>query len=462
MIANKPLFWHQGLFLQPHHFQYHDLAAQEMVGALRRTMQPFNWGIQEFVLNIPALSTGVFDVQKIAAVMPDGTQFHFPEDAVLAPRNFSSVWAERNKPFRVYFGVKRLSRADANVTIVADREMGTRTTTRYIAIGRGEEINDLYQGGQSANIKALDMVLRIFWEEEVASAAGYEIIPLAQLVQDGDSIQLDAQYAPPSLNMSSATALMRAIKELRDDLVSRARQLEEYKGGEAGQNDAGHRMIRYQMALQVLGRYAPMLAHYIDADYVHPWHAYATLRQLIGELSVFSARVDVLGSRSDGGEPVNTYDHLAAGQAFRAAKNVAELLLNEITVGPELMANMERVDHGRFTATLNDAFLDRNVAHYLVLRTERAFDSLLDSFKTFSKLGAKDEVDIYVKRALPGLSVRYLQVRPEGLPYRPNAYYFRLDRRDAPWETIERYRDIALLWDDAPEDLKVELVVVRR
>jgi len=40
--------------------------------------------------------------------------------------------------------------------------------------------------------------------------------------------------------------------------------------------------------------------------------------------------------------------------------------------------------------------------------------------------------------------------------------YVRLDVHDEQWASIERHRDIALLWEDAPEDVSVELVVVRR
>ena len=48
------------------------------------------------------------------------------------------------------------------------------------------------------------------------------------------------------------------------------------------------------------------------------------------------------------------------------------------------------------------------------------------------------------------------------MPRRPDAHYVRLDTHDEQWPIVERHKDIALLWDEAPQDAKIELVIVRR
>jgi type VI secretion system protein ImpJ len=48
------------------------------------------------------------------------------------------------------------------------------------------------------------------------------------------------------------------------------------------------------------------------------------------------------------------------------------------------------------------------------------------------------------------------------LPRRAGALYFQVDHHSDQWTAITKGRNIALFWDSAPEDLKVELMVVGR
>ena len=71
-------------------------------------------------------------------------------------------------------------------------------------------------------------------------------------------------------------------------------------------------------------------------------------------------------------------------------------------------------------------------------------------------------VEVLVERSLPGVGMIYLPAPPPGLPRRPNSYYLRLDIHDDQWGSVTRQQNVSLLWEEAPEDAKVELVVVRK
>ncbi len=45
MDIQRPLYWHQGLFLQPQHFQLLDLFIQSLLTPFRQFMAPHFWGI---------------------------------------------------------------------------------------------------------------------------------------------------------------------------------------------------------------------------------------------------------------------------------------------------------------------------------------------------------------------------------------------------------------------------------
>ena len=462
MNTKRPLFWHQGLFLQPQHFQYADAHNAWAATALDRGIHPNHWGVVELGLNEERLSSGVIELERATFLFRDGTLVSVPDNAVIATRDFRAAWGPDDSTFTVYVGLKRLVEADANVTVVADRESATRVGTRFASLSETDPMPDLHQGKEgTVQVKTLHHVLRLFFERELDEAEDYEIMPLARLVRDGDAVEPDPGYAPPALTMSAVPSLLHTLREIREQVVGRAHQLEEYKGPTSGSGEFSPKIMRYRFALQVLGRYAPILAHYSESPQVHPWEVYGVLRQLVGELSAFSTDMDILGTPVGYNEGMPPYDHQRAGIHFRDARMTVERLLNAITVGPEYIVGLEHTAHGRFEREIPRHFLDRRASLYLALRTEAMSDSLLESFQNFAKIGAAHEVDLFVRRALPGLSATYLAVRPESLPQRPNTHYFRLNQNDTLWEGVENTRTMAVLWDAAPDDLKVELIMVR-
>ena len=54
-----------------------------------------------------------------------------------------------------------------------------------------------------------------------------------------------------------------------------------------------------------------------------------------------------------------------------------------------------------------------------------------------------------------------LQVPPQGLPRVSDALYFRLETLSDAWEALQRDRQAAFFLPDTPDDLMIELVVVR-
>ena len=71
---NRSIFWHQGLFLQPHHFQQHDLYIQDLQQPLRKFLNPYFWGVAAMEASRGALDNFSFDLLKGEFVFQDGTQ----------------------------------------------------------------------------------------------------------------------------------------------------------------------------------------------------------------------------------------------------------------------------------------------------------------------------------------------------------------------------------------------------
>ncbi|SDV47121.1 type VI secretion system baseplate subunit TssK [Chitinasiproducens palmae] len=462
MAEKKAVYWHQGMFLQPQHFQFADAHHRFSQTPLFDAGIPHFWGVGAIELSRAAIANRVIEVKRARLLFRDHHYVEFPDNAVIAPRTFDAAWVQGDRPLTVYLGLRKLSEQERNVTEVGELSEAATVPTRFATVMGAPEVNDLYSDGPSAPLQTLLYVVRLFFEPELPNLDNYELIPIARLIRDGDAIALSERFVPPSYALSGSDALRVLLREIRDELAGRARQLQEYKSPREMQKaefDASY-MI-FLLALRSLNRFSPQLFHLLEAEQAHPWLAYGVLRQLVGELSSFSERYNMLGEADAGGGGMPAYDHDDLERCFEQARVLVGQLLNEITVGPEFLVVLEPHD-GLLTGQLPRSLFGQRNRFYLVVRTQEEPRWVSDSVVHAARLAATSEIDTLLRHALPGLELIHMPVAPQGLPRRAHSHYFRIEQISEQWEAVEREGDIALQWLDAPEDLRAEIVILRR
>jgi type VI secretion system protein ImpJ len=115
-----------------------------------------------------------------------------------------------------------------------------------------------------------------------------------------------------------------------------------------------------------------------------------------------------------------------------------------------------------YTGDLKPAIFEGRNRFYLVLKTEEDPKLILQSIVTVAKLSAREHLPILIARALPGIKLEHLPVPPQELPRRARSIYFAIDHHSDQWRMVTKGHNIALYWDNAPEDLQAELMVVGR
>lgn len=463
MNSEKPIFWHQGLFIQPQHFQLSDRYTASLLTPVYGYLLPHSWGVGEMAIRQSGLGTGVFGIASGEFVFPDGLMASVPGTAVVESRQFENAWVEGEKPFTVYLGIRRWSDDAENVTVLKKGESPATVTTRYCSSADLEEVPDLHEGGAKGELNRLTAVLRIFWQTEIDKIGDYLLIPVAQLERAGDEVILSRRFVPPCLVISASETLLTLVRETRDLIASRGRQLEEYKRQRGIQTaEFGSRDMVYLLALRSLNRSIPMLSHLLETRQVHPWTVYGFLRQMIGEFSSFSESVTVMGEQAGTGERLlPSYDHQSLGDCFHAAFILIARLLDEITAGPEYVLELA-YDGTYFSSELKPAVFEAKNRFYLVMRTDEDPKQVIEYVANVAKLSSRERLPILIARALPGIALEHLPIPPQELPRRASTLYFAVDTHSDQWALVEKGRNIALYWDNAPDDLDIELMVVGR
>jgi type VI secretion system protein ImpJ len=358
--------------------------------------------------------------------------------------------------------VRKFNPAGSNVTVVDDVNNLADVATRWVTSHITDQVPDLHQGGPTADVQRLQYALKIFWETEMDQLGDYDLIPLARLEKDQDRIRLSHRYIPPCLTIHSDGTLLKVIKEIRDQIGSRSRQLEAYKR-DRGMHSAqfGARDMVYLLALRSLNRYAPVLAHMTKAQPGHPCTVYGLLSQLIGELSTFSEEISCNGEDQSGAMLLSEYDHTQLGDCFLAAQAVILRLLDQITAGPDYILPLY-FDGTYFAAELPPTLFEGRNRFYIVMATDADPQHVLPAMENIAKLGCRESLPLLIARSLSGAGLTHLSEVPQELPRRADALYFQIDHHGDQWAQIQKEKNVALYWDAAPDDLKVELMAVGR
>lgn len=462
MKSQRPLFWYQGLFLQPHHFQQFEQYHQSLLVPFKEHLTPFFWGFIQNRVNKNSLKNQVFEISHAELIFPGGTWVEYPGNSLLQPRSFDLAWVETDKPFTVYLGVRKMDPNTPNVGVLDNADALPDTAARLVTFKDAEEVDDIYSQGPRASIRKMQYMLRIFWETEVDRVNEYELIPVAQLLREGEDIVLSGDFVPPCLSVAGVDSLFKVIKSVRDQLASRCRHLQEYKSPKEMQvSTFDTEYMVYLLALRSLNRYTPLLFHLLEARDVHPWQVYGLFRQIVGELSSFSGRINALGETASDIKLLPGYDHNNLTRCFSDAATLIGELLNDIIIGPEHIIPLEKDEMG-FKANIPPEALDRRNEFYVVLRGKTGEPELQKALANIVKICSIDHMPTLISRALPGIALEQSKIPPPGLPRRPDSTYYRIDRTDSLWRNIERHQNIQIYWEGYPEDLSADLVVLRK
>lgn len=466
----RQVLWNQGLFLQPQHFQMSDLVADARVRSLRLASDPWSWGFYSLALSTGALQNNQVDITALHGVFPDGTEVSLPGNTIIEPRSFENAWTDPERPFTVHVGLRRNNPNGSNVTSRDRNEVRKPldkldySFTRYISHHDDPPSADLHGDGPEEVIQTLYYGLHIFWESEIGSMADCDFMPLTRLVRKGESIVQDAHFVPPPLTLDSFPPIKNVVQDIRDQLLGRAANLEEYKPAEGGSENwlQDPKAFGMLLTLMLLNRNIPPLDFILGTPGIKPWYAYLVISQLVGELSSLITGINAQGGSERGERLLPAYNHLDCGPCFSGARNLVMEMLARVASGPEHIIKMEAKD-GILTATPPDEFYSTEYRHYMMLRGDMKPELLRDEVIRYGKLCPHRQLHDIITQALPGIEIRPLNMAPTGLPQRMDTAFFEINSASPLWRSLLSSPDkgIAFSWDGGGEDVVVHLAAMR-
>ncbi len=455
MKGHRPVYWSQGLFLHPQHFQAADEATARQIELLRLYGLPYFWGIRRLVFAGSDLDHSV-SVEQIEAVFPSGAVVNVPFDASLAPLALGSDWPAPDRPGMLYVGLA-LPRSGGNASV---ESRGEFAGTRFVYMEEPETMPDMYGTSAPAPVQRLKYAPVLIKDTDLDRYADFEYMPIAVLRRVGEHIEFDPQFLPPLLSVSASPLLEALVREVQDAALSCAGRLAGYKASVSSEAPDMRFTLNFS-ALGILNRNLPALVHLQSAANTHPWHVYGVLRVLAGELSGFYEDMDCLGRTSAEPKGIPDYDHENPKACFLPLCNLLSKLMSNLGIDQSRTLHL-LPDPPYFTADIPEDFISSACRYWLWIRSDAMNESMAEELPRFAKLGARDKLNLIIAKAVSGVPLTKVPSAPPGFLKRADAAWYSIDSAHPLWQNIVEQGKISLFWEGAPERAEVLFVATGR
>ena len=282
-MTSHSIYWGDGLFLRPHHFQRLEVHSQESLRLSESWTTPNHYGLVRWSYEQDALLNWRISLRECHLRLPDGSQVRFPDDchipAVTIPR---TAFANAESRVRVYIGISELRRGSANTS-----DSKTTAPVRYVL--HEEEAEDENRAGNTQLLQFRKFNPQILIGSHAIK--GFDSVPVMQLRLGATAEappQVDPDYIPPLLAVDAWEPLTSFVRSVTNRLGSLADQLARQMNDRGVAFGSGHKEdLERILHLHAINSSLGGLGWLSISRGIHPFVAYCEFCRAVGELAIF-------------------------------------------------------------------------------------------------------------------------------------------------------------------------------
>src|SRR4051794_26141164 len=264
------VLWHEGMLLAPQHFQEAAHRAESLLAYRLGTTCPYPWGIARLAIDRAALADGLFRLDELEAVPPDGLVVLHDEDAPLELDLKSAAQDVRLGPRIVHLAVAARGGPAA----------GSGGPRRYRSI-EGAACVDESTGDGAIDIPRMvpAPILLVGDEHGRPPSRRWSSLPLARVAFRDDLFVLD-RFCGPRLRVERDTDLHAVAAEVAAVLREKSVTLSERLQAPGTEFAAGTGWD----AVQAIARGLPRLEALLASGRAHPFDLFLVLGDVVGNV----------------------------------------------------------------------------------------------------------------------------------------------------------------------------------
>ncbi|WP_181919324.1 type VI secretion system baseplate subunit TssK [Alkalilimnicola ehrlichii] len=222
---------------------------------------------------------------------------------------------------------------------------------------------------------------------------------------------------------------------------------QEASGGDLGASDLSQFLL-----LQTLRPALAILQHLRGNLGFHPERLFSELTQLASSLVAF--RPD-----AKAGE-LPQYSHGDLTSVFQRFDEMLRVLLTDVMPKQSAGIKLQRESDALYKAENVDIRLLQGASIFLAVLHDDHDPSWVAEFARQAKCGAREDIELILSSALPGVRITHCQRPPGRLAIKSGYEYFRLEQAGDFWQRVCEHQTLALYMPLTFKGARIEIVTV--
>jgi type VI secretion system protein ImpJ len=453
MMPLSRVVWSEGMHLAQHHFQTQSRYFEDLVAFTLTHLYYRSYGCAGLELDAEALVNGTVSVSHARGVLPDGTPFHFPDDAPPPPLDVRELFSPTQDSHRVLLALPAFRRDQANCRLDS---VDGGSDPRYTSAT--ELVADETTGQSDRAVALARKNFRLLLDD--APLDGLVTMPIARVRRDGAGHYIyDPDYVQPCLEIGASRHLLELLGRLVEMLEAKAAALaDERRRGSDNSEYASREVAGFWLTHAIHSAIGP-LRHLWTTRGAHPEELYVEMARLAGALCTFSFDADA--------RELPLYDHdqpdLCFNELDRQIRRHIEVPLPSNCIPVALSA----AEPGFFRGTIPDARALARAHWFLGVRSTAGHGDTIANVPRLVKVCSAEHIVKLVQRAYPGVGLIHLPSPPTEISPRLGMDYFRVETNppaNSPgepcWKLILDTSQIGVYVPAAIPDAEVQLSIV--
>lgn len=446
MSRMSKVFWGEGLFLRPQHFQRQDAYHEARLREFASAVHPYAWGVREARFDAQSLSSGTLRALQLASIFPDGEIYNAPGDDELPEAIALSNLPDGVQATTIHLALPLLKDHGGNCGSDPDGS----TATRYLQTSRPTP--DLYTDADEAELAYLRKTVRLLTDDEPRDR--YTTVPVARVHRTSTgSFELDESFLAPSLSLGAAPQLLLQLRRLLDSLQAKtdalyglhrepSQSVIEFRSGD----------IASFWLLHTANSAFAALSHLFRHPGLHPERLHQELLRLAGGLLTFSKSFTLAD--------LPGYQHAQPEAGFERLFAIIRELLDTVISARYFSIVLNEIKPSFHLGRLDSQRIDAQSAFYLGVGADMPGPELVQTVPVRFKIGAPDDVEKCVLSALPGVKLTHAAQIPAAIPVRPGSQYFAVEPRGPLYERMLKSQSLMIYVPSGVRELKLELIAL--
>lgn len=436
MNSNKNIYWNEGLFLKPQHFQFTDKKIDDSFLFIIDKLYNYNTGFIDLKIDLNKLENGILSINS-CRLLTNNTYIDYPTNSNLITLNIKDK-IENNSNKKFYIGLKKYNKDITNIEISSTKELSS-LNTRYNSIENDiEEISDIYNNNKKADFRYAKYTLSIFSEDEISSIIDYELIEFCNILNKDSKLVLKENWVPPFLFIKSD-----ADNPLIDKIVNMYKMImDSIKILEKDKLKSQNLII-----LSNIGKNIVDIKYILKSKYITPSLIFKEFEKVISSLLIFTTKYNI-SYITDEESPIK-YHHNDIYNSFELLELTLKNMFDEIIevtleVEKEFIFPFDK-DEDKYIINIEEQFIKTKHLFYLEFITNDR-DKLIEHIQ-YLKISNNEFIDTVIFSSISDINFKLLNKSDINFPMKATSVYIKIDTTSQNWNKILDSRDIAIYID---------------